>query len=584
MERQFFSKLLGLDLGNVNTRASIMGVRDEKFCLLDSERALTSLGQGLNLGTGAGDAMRQLQNRSSHILLEKSGKLIMPSNSGGIGVDKVALTTSLGPLPRIILLGLTASGSLQAGRNLVDSLSVTLLASFGMDVLVNEPYIIAELLHALPELLILTGGEDAGAEQALIRWIDVLRIYYSLALHSIKPVFLYAGNPQLENQVRRRLEPVAKLRITANLQPHVGELDLNPAKVILDQEILGFLKNKLPGMAALSAYSKDLEGTKAFGLDRMVRYLSLKSPSDQSRSKHTGVMAIDVGSVNTLISAGISGKSGTVVKSYWQEKVIDQNHHLLEFVQRWTGLAITSQQINHFLCHYALNPWIVPENRMELTIMQAFTRFRIKNIVSKLAFNYPWLRYEDHKGLNTHFESIIVSGSVLTGAPNSSQTMLMLLDGLQLQGITTVIVDKHHLLPLLGIIADAAPVLPVHMLGSDAFETLGTVVTAVSDVPIGKIVLTVRVTTDAGKDYSLDIIQGELRHLVIPKGVSAVLEFKPTQRTDIGFGSYGLGGELRVTGSALGVVVDARGRPIYLPEDDDGRIEQLQRWQWMLGS
>jgi len=186
--------------------------------------------------------------------------------------------------------------------------------------------------------------------------------------------------------------------------------------------------------------------------------------------------------------------------------------------------------------------------------------------------------------LRTQFESIIASGSVLTGAPNLSQTMLMLLDGLQPWGITTVTVDKHQLLPLLGIIAGAAPVLPVHVLESDVFETLATLVTAVSDVPMGKTVLTVRVTTDSGKDYSLDIVQGELRHLVIPKGVSAVLEFQPTQRTDIGFGSYGLGGQLRIRGSILGVVIDARGRPIRLPHDHEARVEQLQRWQWMLGS
>jgi hypothetical protein len=584
MERQLFSRLLGLDLGSVNTRASIMGVEDEKFRLLGCESAITSLGQGLNLGTGAGDAMRQLQKRSNHILLEKSGKLLMPSISAGKGVDRVALTTSVGPFPRTILLGLSDSGSLQAGRNLVDALPLLLEASYRMDELVDEPQIISKLVHARPEIIILTGGEDAGAEDALIRWIEVLRIFYSLLPISIKPIMLYAGNPQLEAQVRRRLEPLTKLHISANLQPRVGELDLVPAKAILNKEIFRFLKNKLPGMAALSAYCKDLEGTKAFGLDRMVRYLSLKSSSNQASYKHAGVMALDVGSENTLISAGSGGQSGTVVKSYWRSKVIDQNEDLLEFVQRWTELAIPTQKINQFLCHYALNPWIVPENRMELAILQAFTRFRLKNIVRKLSLNYPWVHFENQKGLRTYFDPIIASGSVLSSAPNPSQCMLMLLDGLQPWGITTVVIDKHHLLPLLGIIAEADPVLPVQVLEADVFETLGTVVTAVSDVSMGKTLLTVRVTTDSGKDYSLDVVQGELRHLVIPKGVSAVLEFQPTPRTDIGFGSYGLGGQLRVTGSVVGVVIDARGRPIRLPADNDARVEQLQRWQWMLGS
>jgi hypothetical protein len=34
----------------------------------------------------------------------------------------------------------------------------------------------------------------------------------------------------------------------------------------------------------------------------------------------------------------------------------------------------------------------------------------------------------------------------------------------------------------------------------------------------------------------------------------------------------------------MGVVIDARGRPLVLPEDDEIRIEMLKRWQLILGS
>ncbi|MFN2304210.1 MAG: glutamate mutase L [Anaerolineales bacterium] len=584
MEPEVFSSLLGLDIGWVNTRASIMEAIDGKYRLLGCESANTTLGQGLNLGSGAGDAMRQLQKQTGHLLLEKSGKLIMPDNPAERGVDRIALTSSIGPLPHTILLGLSEMGSIRSGKMLVDSLPLSLKAAFSMEVLVDAPSIIKKLVRTQPEIIILTGGEDEGAEHPLIHWIETLRIFYTLIPASIKPMLLYAGNHALEEQIRRRLEPLAKLKIAANLQPRVGEVDLVPAKAILENEILNLIKKKLPGMAALSAYSKDLEGTKAFGIDRMVRFLSQDIIASSGFSTYSDILALDIGSENTLISAGKNGQSGTVIKSFWRQKVIDQDEEMFEYIRRWTGLLVPMQKINQYLCHYALNPWIVPENTWEMTILHAFTRFRLKNIIRKLSMNYSWVHFQDQKGLRTNFEPIIASGSVLTHAPNPSQTMLMLLDGLQPWGITSVMMDQHHLLPLLGIIASVAPILAIHILESDVFETLGTVVTAVSDVPLGKVVLTVRVTTDSGKDYSLDVIQGELRHLVIPKGVSAVLDFKPTQRTDLGFGTYGVGGQLRVVGSILGVVIDARGRPIRLPSVEDERVEQLQRWQWMLGS
>ena len=40
---------------------------------------------------------------------------------------------------------------------------------------------------------------------------------------------------------------------------------------------------------------------------------------------------------------------------------------------------------------------------------------------------------------------------------------------------------------------------------------------------------------------------------------------------------------LRVVGGALGVIVDARGRPVHLPPDPIQRRELINKWRWMLG-
>ena len=51
---------------------------------------------------------------------------------------------------------------------------------------------------------------------------------------------------------------------------------------------------------------------------------------------------------------------------------------------------------------------------------------------------------------------------------------------------------------------------------------------------------------------------------------------------DIGFGGRGRGGRLKVIGGRLGVVIDARGRPLQLPKQPESRIELLNHWQRML--
>ncbi|MFH1524569.1 MAG: hypothetical protein ABIF04_06365, partial [Chloroflexota bacterium] len=62
------------------------------------------------------------------------------------------------------------------------------------------------------------------------------------------------------------------------------------------------------------------------------------------------------------------------------------------------------------------------------------------------------------------------------------------------------------------------------------------------------------------------------------------LYLQPLHHADVGFGP----GRTResgipVTGTALGVVIDARGRPLRLPLDAGQRRELLKKWLWALG-
>jgi hypothetical protein len=108
------------------------------------------------------------------------------------------------------------------------------------------------------------------------------------------------------------------------------------------------------------------------------------------------------------------------------------------------------------------------------------------------------------------------------------------------------------------------------------------VISPVSQAANGRHILNVKVSIEDGSEYTVDIAQGTLRRLVIPAGVKAVLDLKPSRQTEIGFGGKGKGGRLKVTGGELGFVIDARGRPLKLPDGDESRMERLQHWLWSL--
>jgi len=582
-KKQSFSALLGLDIGRAITRASYFGISDGKFRLQGAANAPTSLGPSLHLGSGAGAAMRQLEKQADKVILQPDGGLLLPVNARGQGVDRVALALSTGPDVRTVLLGVTEKGSIGAGRALVDSLPLALEGVHGLTDLADEPKIIEAIVQKRPEIILITGGEDAGAESPVRRWIEVIRLVCELLPPEKKPTIFYAGNPLLQDTASRRLEPVANLRICNNLQPEVGERDFIPAQVQLDQAILQIWKERVPGLADLEELAEGLWGTKHFGFSRMVRYLSWRE-NRREELKKNNILAVDLGANDLIVSAGMSGKASTIRQPSTIDRLMGHSPELIsEKVFRWTAANVTLQETRQFLFNKTLIPRGVPENVYELAISQAYTRVRLQLGLEKLSSHYPDLAYHPQNGLMGHFEPVIASGAALTQAPTPGQAMLMLLDGLQPWGITTMVLDRYHLLPLLGVIGGLEPVLPVHVLGSNAFTNLGTVVTAVSAERKGEKILSVQVNSSTGKNYSVDIEQGSLRRLVIPAGVSAELELAPSRFTDVGFGEPGLGGRLKVTGGMLGVVIDARGRPLQLPDDDEVRIETLRRWLWTLG-
>jgi hypothetical protein len=577
------SNYLGLDIGKINTRAAFFGVSERKFRLQGYGIAPTSLGSGMHPASGAGRAVQVLQEKTGIVLVKPSGGIASTMDSMRQNIDQVGLVTSVGPRLKTAVFGLSAQGSLNVGRVLAESLPLCLSGLFGLADLGDESGVIDALITIQPDLLIITGGEDGSAEAHIIRWVELARTLCLLLPAPSRPMVLYAGDSAYHEMVHRRLEPVCQVLIAPNLQPEYGEMDLVPAQAVLDPEILKRWWKQMPGLGDLATLPNSKAATVPFALGRIVRYLSQAKATHPVTALKSGVLAVDLGGHSTMLLAGMDGRAGTVVQPCWEGFSTSQDEALISEVQKWTAQPVPLPAIQKYLSNYVVRPDVIPESLDDLAILQAWARVRMQQSLKRLAMNYNWLPYQPGQGLTAHFEPIIASGSVLTQAPTPGQAMLMLLDGLQPRNVTTIVLDTYHLLPQMGLVGEIAPILPVHVLESDAFTNLGTVIVAVSDVPAGETLLTANVKMETGKDYAVSIPQGTLRRLVVPKGVSVVLELEPRHHTDIGFGGPGLGGRLKVPSGVLGVVIDARGRPLRLPSDAETRAAQLTRWLWNLG-
>ncbi|MDO9300357.1 MAG: hypothetical protein Q7T89_03200, partial [Anaerolineales bacterium] len=95
-------------------------------------------------------------------------------------------------------------------------------------------------------------------------------------------------------------------------------------------------------------------------------------------------------------------------------------------------------------------------------------------------------------------------------------------------------------------------------------------------------ILRATLTYDNGSETRVDLKYGSLETLPLSSGESGKLTIQCLRGADVGFGP-GRGSTISVTGGALGVIFDGRGRPLNLPADAVRRRELIKKWTWTLG-
>jgi hypothetical protein len=244
---------------------------------------------------------------------------------------------------------------------------------------------------------------------------------------------------------------------------------------------------------------------------------------------------------------------------------------LLDFVPvadiaRWVPLPIDDAEIRDFIRYKSLYPQTVPQSEIELYLEQAVARELIRCAAPD---DLP------------PYKMILARGPVLTNAPHPGQTVLMLLDALQPKGIFSIAMDKYNVLPALGALALEQPTAVVQALEAGVLEDLGWVIVPFGKSQAGKPVITGVVESGNMGQFDLDIEAGAIETAVLAPGEAAAVDLKPGKRMNIGYGE-GKGKKITVRGGAVGLVIDARGRPLSVPQTEE-RLELVRKWYWDVG-
>ncbi|HEX3641583.1 MAG TPA: glutamate mutase L [Ktedonobacteraceae bacterium] len=598
------NSLLAVDCGAVFTKVSLFGLVEGQYRLMACGEAPTTVQlPHQDIAQGIIQAIQTIEFITGRHFVDENKQLISPERTNGDGVDLFISTVSAGDPLRLMVMG----GVSPALENLAGQAISGLYAQ--MHVVPSPSYVAATSLSAAPagsssvgiaagswtpertaqewtrqlerirelqpEAVLIVGLTDGpGGPAALQEACQLLvRSARERAAQGAMPIpyaVIYAGAPQYVEAVRRMLQGVAEVNY---FDPLVSQAQLGQISMALgalhEREVI----QKLPGYQRLYSWSKSVPVASATSLSSLVRFLA--------QHYSMNVATVDVGGATTTVMlAGEQGEFipnvnsgvgiGAGIGSLFQQVGLQR-------IARWLPFGVSEEQIRQFVLNRMSHPQVLPTNTWELQVMQAFAR-------EAMALTFEATRSNNVEWPN--IDLILATGGVLAHAPKYGQIALMLLDALQPRGVTSLLLDRTMLVSQLGAVATVAPIAAVQVNENDAVSyRLGTCVIPFGDLQPGQPAVTVGLEYSDGKQVTIDVIAGSIE--VIPLGVNeqALLTLFPAPTVDVGLG---LGERARaaeeIDGGLIGLIIDARGRPLNLPSNEAERQARLLQWAQALGA
>ncbi len=574
--------VLAIDVGATTTRAVLFDVVEGQYRFVASGQAPSTAEMPFkDVGLGVREAITNLQNITGTTLLgPQDHNLIAPAQPDGSGVDAVVATISAGPAVKTVVVGLLSDVSLQSARRLAESTYSRIVDTLDLSDHRKPDQQMDSIARSRPDLVVLTGGTDGGAVRSIQKMLEAVGLACYLMPQEKRPMILYAGNQKLAPDVKELLGAHAgKLEVSYNVRPALETEDLTPASHELASLVMKLRQRQIKGVDELHMWSGGNLLPTAYARGRMIRFLSSLYQSTR------GLLGVNIGASATSVAAGFAGD---LVQSVYPQFGLGENlagllqYTEIEDIMRWLQLDLSPNTLREYLFQKSLYPSAIPGTKEEQMIAQAIARQALYLSVRLAQRDFPTHIRPAQEGLMPPLDLIIGSGGAISDGTSLGQSLLLLLDAIQPVGIMPILLDQNNLLPLLGAAASRNHYLPVQVIESGAFIGLGTVVSVIAAASYGDQVLRAKLTYADGTEARADVKFGGLEILPLPSGQTARLSLQPLRRADAGLGA-GRSGSIPVTGGALGVVIDARGRPLNLPSDPVRRRELLKRWSHTVG-
>ncbi len=577
--------ILALDIGSATTRAALFDVVEGAHRFVASAEAPSTVeAPYLDCSEGVHHAIHDLESLTGRNLMDANSQLIMPGNENGNGADVLVGTLSAGPAVRTLLVGLLPEISLENARLVAASAYCSVVEAFSLGDHRRDYEQLDAAVAAQPGLLIVSGGTDGGAQDALYHQLETVNLACNLLPPGQKPYLYYIGNPALRRKVAQLFGEAVVMCSGPNVQPALGEEArvLAPARAELARVFHDMRQTQIGGLARLA----QMGGGFPFQPTSLAEGLTVQH---LSRALAKSVLSVNVGAAASSVIAAPRNASSPYInvrpdlglgaaaaKALSAIPLAHFTRWLPADVPALAGNRNLDGQMGDFIFNKSFHPRSIPADLNDLYFELALAREILRVNLREARSNWP-AAARSAAG-SPIFDIIIGGGAALGQAPHPGLAALALLDALEPAGfVQALLLDEHHLLAALGALAQINPLAVSQILVGEPFQALGAAVCASGSARPGEKICQAKLTCADGTELAADLKFGTLEILPLPLGQRGKLNLKPRGGIDVGFGP-GRGGTREVAGGMVGVILDGRGRPITFPENPAERGAAVQNW------
>mgnify|MGYP005841640641 CR=1 FL=1 len=561
-----------IDVGHVLTHVAHLALVDDEMRLVAVAEAATTAGAEGGLLDGVRRAVANLEMLAGHRLLGSEGELRRPADEG-TGVDGAVLTASLAPALRVALVGITQELSLASALRAAAVPFVSVVRTVCLEASERRwtSRDLEALLAATPDVVVMVGGVDGGPVSPLRDLGEVLSTAYSVLPESERPTIVYAGNERAQRTLVAAFAGITELRLVANVRPSADVENLGELRAALSRL---FYRNRLGQTEDLRHLATWAGASPLYDLDALARTLRFLA---RRYGLAGGVLGVDIGGNGTrTLRVEPQGPALTWGAPHGTGAALAALRSLSDpsAVVRWLKSDLSWAEVWDRLSNTEVRPAGVPQTEEDWDLQQAAAREALSRSWHQAAEAWRACSGE----VITGSDMIVARGSVLNHARTPGQAALILMDALEPAGLLRLTLDWANLLPGLAGLAQIDALAAVQVLDDDAILELGTLVAPRGYARQGREALQVRMMVQGETRTELTVPGGCVRRLPLGVNERARLEVYPAPGMDLGVGRGAEGLVADVRGGELGVIIDARGRPLRLPPEDGERRAVLERW------